>query len=210
VNCASTGLENDCGAAILCQATCNPTCPLGLIKWLDPPQTVLDARRPFTPTASPTIEGIRELLVEAPLGADKLQCWELCETASTGGSNNIDSITLNPNGTMTLGLHRPITRGAVTKISYRDDKGIAQTAELTSHPANANGDGLADASDTAALLEELLGMPSLPAGPFSQDVDRDGVLTPADLIEHIDLLNGAGPYLPANGTVKPVAGVICP
>lgn len=209
-NCATFGFENDCGAALLCQATCNPTCPQGPVKWLDPPQTVIDARRPFTPTSSPTIEGIRELLVEAPAGADKLQCWQLCETASAGGANRVSSVTRNLDGSLTLGLVRPITRGAVTKISYRDDKGATQTAELTSHPANANGDGFADASDAAALREELLGMPNLPPGPYSRDIDRSGQFAPADLLQLIDLLNGAGPFVPWAGTPKPVAGAACP
>lgn len=209
-NCATFGFENECGAAILCQATCNPTCPTGPVRWLDPPQTVLDARRPFTPTASPIIEGIQELHVVAPLGADKAECWSLCETASAGGANRVSSIAPNIDGSLTIALLRPITRFAVTKITYRDDKGAEQVAEWTSHPSNANGDGFANETDVAAMVEELLEISSLLPGLYSRDIDRSGQFNAADLLELIDLLNGAGAYPPTLNTPKPVSGSFCP
>lgn len=209
-NCATNGFETECGAAILCQATCNPQCPRGPVRWLDPPQTVLDARRPFAPDGQSGVEGILTLKVEAPTGADKPECWSLCETAAVGGANRVASFQRNVDGTLTLNLLRPITRGAVTKISYQDDHGSKQVAELTAHPANADGDGFADASDVIALHNELLAMPNLPPGPYSRDINRSGMFTPADLLELIDLLNGAAAYIPWNGTPKPLPGAICP
>jgi len=210
INCATNGIENECGAAILCQATCNPQCPQGPVRWFYPPQTVLDARRPFAPDGQSGAEGIQTLHVEAPPGADKLECWSLCETTTLGGENRVASFERNVDGTLMLNLLRPITRGAVTKISYEDDHGFKQGTEFTAHPANANGDGLADASDVIALHNELLEQPNLPPGPYRRDINRSGMFTPADLLELIDLLNGTADYIPWNGTPKPLPGAICP
>lgn len=209
-NCATNGFENKCGAAILCQATCNPQCPRGTVRWLDPPRAVLDARRPLSRDGQSGAEGIQTLQVEAPNGGNKLECWSLCETAVLGGANRVASVSRNLDGTLNVNLLRPITRGAVTKVTYRDDLGGKQFAELISHPGNANGDGFADASDVIAVSNELLEMPNLPSGRFSRDMDRSGQFNPADLLELIDLLNGTSSYNPWMGTAKPTPGGVCP
>jgi hypothetical protein len=42
------------------------------------------------------------------------------------------------------------------------------------------------------------------------DIDRSDLCAPADILEEIDLLNGAGQFSVWNGTTKPVTAGICP
>jgi subtilisin family serine protease len=60
-------------------------------------------------------------------------------------------------------------------------------------PANVNGDRISDGNDVTALATALSGGgPSRPI--WSLDIDRSEAVTPADILEAVDLLNGAGAY----------------
>jgi len=208
--CATTGSKGDCGAAILCSTLCNPLCPQGTIRWLDAPAALFDARRPHPRGSTSPAEGLQTLRFEAPDGFNRLECWTICESATLGAANRVASILRDADRTFTLTLARPITRGAVTRVSYRDDLSQKQFVELTSHPGNADADLVAGAGDVAALRSEFEGIPSLPPGPQRRDIDRSGLPTPADLLELIDLLNGTSAYTPWNGTSRPTLKTACP
>lgn len=47
-------------------------------------------------------------------------------------------------------------------------------------------------------------------GLFAKDVDHSTLFTPADILEAIDVLNGAGAYADCNGTPLPTAAGACP
>lgn len=209
-SCATVGTKGECGAALLCPTLCNPQCPQGIIRWLDPPASLFDARRPHSRDSTSPTEGLQTLRMEAPNGADRLECWSVCETSVIGVPNRVTSILRNADRTWSLTLLRPITRGAITKVTYRDDLRDKQSLALTSHPGNVDADIVAGAGDVNALLNELRGVPNLPPGPQSRDIDRSGFPTPADVLELIDLLNGAGAYTPWNNTPKPALNGKCP
>jgi subtilisin family serine protease len=60
-------------------------------------------------------------------------------------------------------------------------------------PADVNGTGISDGNDVTALATALSGGgPSRPV--WALDIDRSEAVTPADILEAVDLLNGAGAY----------------
>lgn len=189
----------------------SPSCPCGEVRWLDPPDGVVDARQPHLPHAAGQPLGIDEVLVAAPSNADSLDCWRLCETADDGSENEVANVIDNGDGTYTLGLDRPLTPGAATTITYAADNGSLQTGIFISHPANVNGDGEADSLDVTAVINDLNGTSPPPWGKYSADCNHSGSTTPADLLCVIDLLNGADAFHPGwNGSPKPTADGLCP
>ncbi len=206
--CSTTGFNgNGCGAGELCASLCAPACPPGAVNWLDPPNGVVDARRPHPAASSSTIEGIQTIAVQAPAGSGKLECWSLCETANIGTANAIETVTDEGRGRFTIQLKRPITPGAATTLSY---VATGAMATFTSHPSNVNADSAAAPADIIDLIDSLNGVRTLPFGLFSGDIDRSGLIGPPDIIEEIDLLNGAGQHRVWNGTAKPVTAGVCP
>jgi len=147
--------------------------------------------------------------VEAPEGADKLECWSLCETVVEGVSNRVRSVVDNGNGTMTVGLIRSISTDAVTTVTYTNDVGTSHMITLTSHPANVNGDSQAAPSDILEIIDYINGVATSLWGIYSEDVDRSGQLGPPDILRVIDLLNGAGQYDPWLNTPLPDCGDCC-
>jgi hypothetical protein len=208
-NCAGNGFFPGCGAAALCADSCAQQCPAGTITWDDPDDGTLDARRPHLPANAGVLQGIQSIRATVPDGAEAVECWTLCESTPGGAVNSISSIASNGDGTVTINLTKPLTAGQVTRITYTDDLGTSTTGTWTSHPANANADGMADAADITALTTALGGAASVPDGLFYRDMDRSGRFTPADLLELVDLLNGAAAYLPWLGTPRPVP-TACP
>jgi hypothetical protein len=206
--CATTGSNgNQCGAGELCEALCSPTCPAGAVNWLDPPTGVVDARRPHPSNDSAALEGIKVITVQAPAGSNKVECWQLCETAVAGTPNGVESVTDEGRGRFKITLKRPITAGAGTTLTYA---GGGAMATFTSHPSNVNADSAAAPVDILDLIDFLNGVRTLPFGLYSGDIDRSNLIAPADILEEIDLLNGAGQFRVWNGTAKPVTAGICP
>jgi hypothetical protein len=208
--CSTTGLNPGCGADVLCPSLCNAQCPAGPIAWLNPPDGVVDARAPHGPDDAAALRGIQRIKVGAPAGADALGCWHLCESADGGSPNSVASVTSNGDGTVTIELARPMTGGAVTRISYVDANGGVHTGQFISHPGNVNADGTADSTDVETLRRALAGTTLLLWGLFAEDVDHSTLFSPADILEAIDLLNGAGAYASWNGTPLPTATGTCP
>jgi hypothetical protein len=205
--CATAGQGGfGCGAAVLCPALCGG-CPSGTVTFNSPTPGILDAGRPFPPDDAAHLLGIDTVHVTAPAGSNLLGCWKLCETASSGVANGIASITDDGDGQFTIKLGRPITAGAVTKITYA---GTGTSAGYIAHPANLNADGAANSTDVTALVNALNGTAPLPAGLLSGDVDRSGAVTAADILDAVDLLNGEGAYIIWNNTAKPAPNASCP
>lgn len=207
VGCATTGNRGSgCGADVLCPVLCG-NCPVGAVTFNSPLPGILDASRPFPPSDATQLLGIDTIQVTAPAGADLVGCWTLCDTASPATANGVASVTDNGGGQYTIKLARPITAGAVTKITYA---GTSTFARYIAHPANMNVDGFANATDVIALVNALNGTAPLPIGLLSGDVDRSGAVTPADLLDLVGLLNGEGDYTIWNNTPKPAPNANCP
>jgi hypothetical protein len=207
--CVAGGYQNNgCGADVLCPVPCG-NCPAGTVTFNSPPPGILDAGRPYPPTDATQLLGIQTIQVTAPTGANLLGCWSVCETASNGPANGIAGITDNGGGQFTIQLARPITLGAVTKLTYKGNSPY-DIAHYIAHPANLNVDGYANVTDVLALVNALDGSAPLPVGLLSGDVDRSGAVTAADILDLVGLLNGEGAYTIWNNSPKPVPNVNCP
>ena len=176
-------------------------CPAGPVQWIDPPNGVVDAGRPYLPADPSTAMGIDHLTLQAPPGANQLECWDLCETKSLGVPNSMTRVSSLGGGMLEITLARAITPGAATTITYNGDP--TTTGVFISHPANVNGDSATSPVDLLDLIDTLNGVRILPWGLRSGDIDRSGLVAPADILEEVDLLNGAGSYDVWNGTPRP-------
>jgi hypothetical protein len=65
-----------------------------------------------------------------------------------------------------------------------------------------NADATSNAADVSDLVGALGGIDS-PLPSWSTDLNRSGVITPADILEAVDLLIGAGSLPPYNGISLP-------
>jgi len=212
INCATIGYEgNGCGAELLCPGLCaTQTCPTGTVTFLDPVDGIVDAGYPTDPTDEAALLTPDRFTVQAPAGADAVDCWDLCESAATNGDNSVVEVIDNGNGTLDVVLARPMTPGAVTKLTYTAN---GAAAAYTSHPGNVNGDSAASATDVLSIIDCLNNVDPLgncPWGDASSDVDRSGVTAPADVLAVIDLFNGTGAFVPWVNSSLPDAGSCAP
>ncbi len=192
-----------CGAAVLCEDTCF-SCPNVTIDWIDPPKDVVDARA-ARDINQPTLRlGIDTITVGATGAVDNLGCWSLCETSSEGVPNDITAVVDNLDGTFTVSLVRPITPGAVTRVTYTSDNDSTQETSLVSHPANVTANSAATPQDITQMINFCfngVGVP--PFGLYSCDLNHSALTTPQDITTLINLLNGAGSYSSWNSTPLP-------
>lgn len=193
------------GTMIVTFSGTTTNCPAGAVTFTNPLTGTVDARQPNPVNSLTPRQGISTVTVTAPMGADD-GCWTMCETASSGGPNSIQSVTDNGAGTYTITLARPITPGAVTRVAYTADGGAQSIGTFIFHPSNVNGDSAASPVDILRIIDCLNGINpgvNCPWGLYSQDIDQSGVLGPADILRVIDLLNGADVFDPWNGTTLP-------
>ncbi len=210
VNCEALGTWN--GPDSTCDPDpCTPSCPDVAIVEASPPEGTVDARQSHEPASALPRQGIGSASdpIVLTLGVGGLEhCFTLCETAADLdlGANEIATVTDLGGGIYEMVLLRPITPGAATTIRY---EGSGEFVTYYSHPANVNGDSLADADDVSQLVGFLDGQIGAHHGMYSVDVDHSGTVTPADLLRLIDLLNGADSFDAWNGTLFPV-NTSCP
>lgn len=195
-------------------------CPAGEMTITSPPNGVVDAGRPSDPNNAALLQGINTITATAPHAA-LASCFTLCDTAfpvPVPANSVVSAVEVeDPPGSgtykYTITLARPITAGALTTLTYTDVHGLKSSGRFNSHPANVNADLFAQSfppSDVEFLLDALNGAATLPWGSYSGDVDRSAGVTAADILEEIDLLNGAGVYIPWEGTSNPSSSPFCP
>jgi len=175
-------------------------CPAGQFVFTDPPNPVLDAARPHLPDAPAQLQGIKIIKGTGPRDALS-SCFSLCETTNSG--NFIESIVEDPTENYTITLSKPIAAGAMTTITYRDTHGLKSSGRFTSHPGNVSGDATTSSTDDITGLNGLIALLDAPAPPacgnYCADINRSGRITPADLLEEVDLMTNGGPYDPPAG-----------
>ncbi len=180
--------------------SCEPVCPAGVMDWAgaNPPTGVIDARQPH-PLSGTTAQGIYTIVVDGPPGMSRgHECFDLCETRVDGAANFVASVTEGPAGTYTIVLDRPISAGAVTKISYHPDGGFPpDTGVFMSLPADANASGRSLVNDVTHMASCCLEGTCAPAyGGYSCDTNHSGLTTSEDILRLIDLLRGADGFAP--------------
>lgn len=206
--CANEGYQGDgCGARLLCGPLCHG-CPDGEVTFDQPQDGFVDSRQPHTVDDAANLKGVRLFTVSAPLNITDKSCWSVHETNQNeamhpdlqppAGSNTVMALVDDGGGSYTIKLQRAIAHGEVATITYDNTALNGSTvvaATFIYHPADVNnGDHTSNADDISALIESLDGTTPLPNE--RADVNRDGQQGPADILRLIDLLNGAGAFMP--------------
>lgn len=123
-------------------------------------------------------------------GADKPECWTLCETGGVSQNSITGQVHLG-GGVYEIQLQKPITEGRATTIRYIHDY-ASDAITYFAHPANVNGDSISAPIDIIWLIDYLNGISDLPWKPYSCDINHSNQCTPLDITGVIDLLNGNG------------------
>jgi hypothetical protein len=178
-------------------------CPSGNVVFVAPSTGTVDARQPHPIDSPSPLLGIQTFTATGPPNAHPA-CWRMCETTSVPGSPNSIQIVIADGANYTIALARPITPGAVTRLSYHPSDGVPTVGTFISHPGNVNGDATASPVDILRLIDclnsELI---CFGFGVYSRDIDHSGLFAPADILREIDLINGAGAFDVWNGTQLP-------
>ena len=169
-------------------STCAPT-----IVASDPPRNAIDARQPYALTA-----------ISPALGWDSIEL-DLPSCAVTAGVNAVDFMISESGGTVPapivaivttidadtvhLVFDQPIEPGVWTIVSNS-----AASTCLGFLPGDVDASRTSDDQDIVALFSTLDG--TAPRPQHATDADRSGVTTTEDLVELLNLLNGAGAYDP--------------
>lgn len=199
---------------------CEP-CPVKTIFGAAPASGTVDARQPNSATATLPRQGIgspgeagslREsiIIVLRPVEPPVEGCFDICETREDPllGPNNIAGVNYHGAGVYELVLDHAITAGGVTTIEYL---GGGNFVEYIADPANVDGVAYIDASDVGEHLDCCLsGLCTTPWGAYSCDIDRSNIVTPADILGVIDLMNGTQLWDPWFGELLPTRGNTCP
>ena len=198
---------------------CEDFCPDGIRFIPSPPTGAVDARKPYPsdvaaplygfgmpddPATAADESGMTPIVIDlGVIGAGDWQCWELCEVPP--GGNYVDTVMDHSDGTYTITLAHGIAATAVTTIQYDGGPYV----EYLHHPGNIDGSAFANANDITVEVD-CLNHPGT-CNLWQEDVDFSGTATTNDIIETVNLLNGAGAYTPGwFGTPLPANDGSCP
>ncbi|MCH7884790.1 MAG: S8 family serine peptidase [Planctomycetes bacterium] len=167
---------------------------LGGIVSSSPATCAIDARIPHDPSDDSLRLGWRSF--ELTFAGEVFDLTPADFAVSTDGAGTAASAVavvdaLSPK-TVRVELDAVIEVGAWTTITH---KASGTSIRLGFLPGDVNGDGVTNSSDLFVLTDVLKGFgPPLPDS--SLDLDRSGQLTPADLLQIIDLFEGIGAFEP--------------
>jgi len=94
---------------------------------------------------------------------------------------------------LTVTLETIIETRAWTTITHINSGTSVRLGYL---PGNVNADLVSNAADVTAIVDVLSSVLPTTKPIWSMDIDRSEAVTPADVLEVVDLLNGADAYLP--------------
>jgi hypothetical protein len=156
-----------------------------------PPNNSIDARRPHPSDDSATREGWQLIDVTFRGDISQLGNEDFIVTQEDGISSATVVINVIATGDNRVGLELDdiIDVGAWTTITLELSGSGVRLGFL---PGDVDGRDGVTKGDIAALVQSLDGQMERPI--WSIDIDRSGEPTAADLIELIDLMNGAGEY----------------
>jgi hypothetical protein len=176
-------------------------CPSGLVEFIDPPNSVVDARAPY----SEDTVGIDTFYVSGPAGATA-DCWSVCESPPPQVTpTEILGVDEVSPGQYQIRLTSPMRSGMATKILYARGQPHEATGYFYRHPGNVDGNAVTNAMDIVALVDGINQVRPLKWGGYSGDLNDSGVINAGDIITLVDLLNGNG-FVPWYGTTLPEPG----
>jgi len=224
---------HDAFGDIVIEEAQEPACRSLRLDGFDPPAGLVDARSPHVRGDTGQLAGLDR--VSFAYASDSLlqdsvdaaQCWRVCETRANVPLhppypielfvNEVVDLRESTGGRFELKLRRPVTPGEATVVAHIDVNGrVTQAGPIYALPGDVNGDGVASGDDILDLIDTLNAQPctfqTCPSawGEFSLDIDHSGALTPADVLELIDLFNGADAFAPWVNAELPFAPPSCP
>lgn len=163
-----------------------------------PPGGAVDARKPTDPDGSNTY-GWQVLDLTFTVYASLQTPADFTVTQDGGVAPPVTGVAATDDRHTTLTLDAIIGVRAWTTVQHVFSGTQVRIGYL---PADVNGSGISDGNDVTALATALSGGgPSRPI--WSLDIDRSEAVTPADILEAVDLLNGAGAYEAFLGATLP-------
>lgn len=165
-----------------------------------PPDGSIDARKP-TDRDGTNLYGWQSIDVSIgtyphiPIAGD----FTVDQQGGVAGAPTIAAIDDAGEQRFHIVLNRTIKPKAWTIIRH---VGLCASIHLGFLPGDVNANGTMDGADVVTLLDELNAAAATRA-LWSLDIDRSDVLTPADLLELVDLYNGAEGYDEYAGSTLP-------
>jgi hypothetical protein len=157
-----------------------------------PPNGAIDARRPHDPSDAGAREGWAMLTLEFDGDVSGLTPADFAtsENGGDGTAPNVASVTPTGPTTVEVALDDIIEPLAWTTLTHVASGTSVMVGFL---PGDANQDAYSSSFDTLSLIDHLNAIIVLPE-PYATDIDRSGVTDSFDILELINLLNGAGAY----------------
>lgn len=158
----------------------------------NPPDGAIDARQPSDPDGS-HVTGWQQVRIQwsaPPCRAFSASDFHVSQFGGTQPAPVVAEVHVLADDEIEIILDRPIADRAWTLITHAHS---GERIRLGFLPADANGDGTANARDILALIDMLNGVRATP-GPWATDIDRSGKANAADITRLIDLLNGSSQY----------------
>jgi len=168
----------------------------------DPPDLAIDARRPHPPDDSLAREGwlFLEVTFHGDISGLTSEDFVVTQDDGIATATLVKEVIATGENRVGLELDDVIDVGAWTTVMHTMS---GSSATLGFLPGDVDGNnGVRDPQDVDALVRALAGEAVFPE--WSVDINRSGQLTPADLIELIDLMIGAGEYDAYLGQSLPV------
>lgn len=166
----------------------------------DPPNDAIDARKPIEPNTGVPVGWNRARITFDPTPSCLTPLdMAVVQEGDLSAPPFVIEVDAGPDNVAALDLNRVITPRAWTVIRH-DATGVG--IRFASLPADVNADRISNESDVWALVSSLDGLGD-PLPTWSADIDRSAMNAPADILEAIDLLNGAGVYDSYNGAALP-------
>jgi subtilisin family serine protease len=166
-----------------------------VLLYSDPPDGAIDARKPTDPNGSNPYGWDAVDLTFGRITFDPaIEDFTVSQDGGVSAPPTVAGVSTISSAVLPVDLDVPIETKAWTTIAHPL---TGATVRLGYLPADANGDGTSNEDDVAALVAAL--DPATAAAPteiWSRDIDRSNLFTPADVLEAVDLLNGADGYDP--------------
>jgi carboxypeptidase A4 len=157
-----------------------------------PPNGAIDARRPHEPADVGIRYGWNELVIEFDGDVAALTPADFAVSENGGDGTPPNVLSVNAVGPTTIELTfddmiEPLAWTTLTHVAS------GTSVMLGYLPADANQDAFSSSFDTLSLIDHLNSVVLLPE-PYATDIDRSGLTDSFDILEVINLLNGAEMY----------------
>ncbi|MHC5112167.1 MAG: hypothetical protein ACYTHJ_20090 [Planctomycetota bacterium] len=157
-----------------------------------PAHAIIDAGQPFAPDGSsaPTAPVQFVLAFNQDVAGLGTGDFEIAQDGGNGPAPEVIAVDNVSANAVQVDLDMPVEAGAWTTLTFVPS---GQSTTMGLLPGDVDGNRQSDATDITTLIN-MLENPSGQPVDLIGDINRDGLLDPADLLREIDLLNGGDQY----------------